>query len=425
MAAAPEQMGQRVSRRASVPWWLGCLALGAVFLLGRVLPHLDAGGTSFPGYWLVARELLDGVPVVRLYDEAYLHGRLAEEGFRGDVLFGPPTLVLTALPVASLDYTSARAAWMLGVLSPALVVALAWLLRPLGLAGLVLFGVLLLGRPVAANMEVAQIYPLMLLAHCVGLHAWRRGRPGLSALGLAPMIAVRGWYGLPQALGWLVAGRWRGLVAAGLGAASLCLASLPVVGGAAWAHFLGVQLPAAGRSETAYVLAYQTWRSLALHLSTLHPQHSPDPPLLGSGPVPYLLGVAVILGLSVALGRRCRPGEDRGLGFALWTCAALLLAPVAEDHHFVLVALPVAVLWQLGDRRLQAAVALALLLLVPPWGFDHPELLGGWRSLLAYPRVYGVGLLWLGCLEAAWRLPARPLARAPTESPESPGEVPQ
>lgn len=417
MAGSPGLAERPGSRAGALAWWLGCAALCTLFLLTRVRPHLDAGGTSFPGYWLVARELLEGVPVVRLYDAAYLHDRLAAHGFRGDVLFGPPTLVLTALPVASLDYAAARAAWMLGVLSPALCLSMAWLLRPLGAAGLVLFGVFLLGRPVAANMEVAQIYPLMLLAHCLGLHAWRRGRPRLSALCLAPMIAVRGWYGLPQALGWLVAGRWRGLLWAGLGSLGLVLASLPLVGTAAWAHFLGVQVPAAGGSETAMVLAYQTWRSLALHLTTFHPTISHDPPLLGSGAVPWMLGVILILGLSAALGRRCRPGEDEGLGFALWTCVALLLAPVAEDHHFVLAALPVAVLWRRADRSLRVALVLALVLLVPAWGFDQPHLLGGWRSLLAYPRVYGTGILWLACLEAAWRLPGSRPGRPPRQAP--------
>ena len=40
-------------------------------------------------------------------------------------------------------------------------------------------------------------------------------------------------------------------------------------------------------------------------------------------------------------------------------------------------------------------VLVALALLLPDWQFDRPELLGGWRALLAYPRVYGIGLLWL------------------------------
>ena len=379
-------------------WWVGVVLLGVAFLPGRLLPHLWSKGTSFPGYWTVAREWLAGTPVVRLYDVAYLHDRLAEGGFPGDVMFGPPSLVLTAVPVAWLPYGEARIAWLLLVLWPALWLSLGWLLRPLGAPGLVLFALLAWGAPVEANLEVGQIYPLMLAAHCLGLYGWRSGQTLPGALGLAPMIALRGWYGLSQAVGWWVGGRPRGLVLTGLLAGALLLASVPLVGVEAWRYFLFVQLQDTHESEHAVVLAYQTWRSLSLHLTTLHPQFSPDPPLLWMGRGLWLGGVALVGALSLWAGRRCRPGEDGGLGFALWTTVALLLAPVAEDHHFVLVALPVAVLWGLGGWGTRVLVGLALLFLLPAWPFDQPGLMGGWRMLLGYPRLYGTGLLWIGTL---------------------------
>ncbi len=397
------------SEPARVPdgraWWSAAACIGLAFVALRLLPHLEVGGTSFPGYWLVAREWAAGTPVVQLYDDAFLAERLAAHGFVGDKLFGPPSLVLTAVPVAWLPYGTARAAWMLGLLGPLLLLSLGWLMRPLGWAGLGLLIAFAFSAPVSANMEVAQIYPLMLAAHCLGLHGWRKGQAISSAAGLAPMIAVRGWYGLPQAFGWLVARRPRGFVATGAGAAVLIGLSVPVVGWAAWEHFLTIQLPEAGSSDRVVVLAYQTWRSLALHLTTFHPVWSPDPPLPALGPVPYLAGVVFIGVLSLWAGSRCRPGADGGVGFALWTTVALLLSPAAEDHHFVLTAVPVAVLWgRRGPSRvLPVLILLASALLLPDWTYDVPELRGGWRSLLAYPRVYGTGLLWMACVWAAWR----------------------
>ncbi|MEL6346912.1 MAG: glycosyltransferase family 87 protein [Myxococcota bacterium] len=375
--------------------------------LWQARPHLRTITTSFPGYWLVAREVMSGTPTVQLYDTDYLIPRLESHGFPGDRMIGPPTLALTAIPVSGLDYPAARTAWLLGVLTPALAVSLVMLFAPSGWGGAGLAIAFALSRPVEANMAVGQIYPLMLALHCIGLLGWRRAQPAIGGAGLAVMILARGWYGLLQAFGWLVAGRPMGLIWTGGLTAGLGLMSVLVLGAEAWGHFLFVQVPQERFEETALVLAYQTWRSLALHLTTFHPALSPNPPLVGLGPWLWGVGAVGIASASAWAGRRLRPGYDRGgVGFAMWTCASLLLSPAAEDYHMVLTALPIAVLWPTG-RRAQITILLALPLLLVDWGFDRPTLLGGWRSLLAYPRLYGVGLLWLAALDVARTLPQK------------------
>ena len=120
------------------------VALTAVVLHRQVVPHLDAVGTSFPGYWVVAREIRAGTPAVKLYDDAWLAERMAAEGFPSDRMLGPPTLSLTALPVSGWEYPLARKIWLLGVLTPALLGSVAWLAAPLGLrAGAVFAGLVL------------------------------------------------------------------------------------------------------------------------------------------------------------------------------------------------------------------------------------------------------------------------------------------
>lgn len=361
-----------------------------------MVPYTADISHSFPGYWVVARELMSGTPPVRLYDVAYLDARLESQGFPADRMFGPPTLALTLAPLAWLPYTTARAAWLVGVLWPLLMASLASLFAPLGAPGLLLAAAFALGQPTAANMAVGQTYPLMLALHCVALRGWRAGRPWHSAAGLAPMIALRGWYGLPQAAGWLVSGRPAGLVAAGAATLAIVALTLPLLTVEAWQHFLTVQLPSAG-SEHAMALAYQTWRSLALHLTTAHPTLSPDPPLAGLGAGLWLAGAAVFASVTVWAARR---GGQRPVVFGLWTVAALLLAPVAEDHHMILTALPAALLWRHG-RAAKAAVLAAMVLLLPDWGYDRPTLLGGWRSVLGYPRLGGVLILWAASVWAA------------------------
>ena len=398
------------------PLVLAWLALAAWTVARQVLPHLDAIGSSFPGYWVVAREVAAGTPAIQLYDDAWLAARMAAEGFSADRMLGPPALALTALPVAGLPYATARAVWMLAVLTPCLLGSVYALCRRLPPAhGLALGAALLLGRPTEAGMEVAQVYPLFLLFHVIALDGWRRGAPIRGGLALAPVMLTRGWHGLPQALGWLVAGRWRGAAVALGGVVAGALLTLPVLGAASWWHFVTVQSREAADSPYAFVTSYQTWRSLALHLTSFDPAFGPDPPLPGAGPVPWLVGAAVIAAVTVWAGRRARPGS--GAGFALWTTTALLLAPFAEDYHYVLAAVPLVVFWEEAPRR-RAALVLAMVLILVDWDFDRPTLVGGWRSLAAYPRVWGaLVLLAVGVEHAATAHPAA----ATTPDPRHPG----
>ena len=397
------------------PLALSWLALAALTVWAQVLPHLDAIGSSFPGYWLVARELTLGTPAIQLYDDAWLAARMTAEGFPPDRMLGPPALALTALPVAWLSYGNARAVWMIGVLTPCMFASVALLCRRLPPThGLALGAALLLGRPTEACMEVAQVYPVFLLFHVIALEGWRRDQPWRGGLALAPVILTRGWHGLPQAIGWLVGGRWRGTGAATSGVVLGGLLTLPLLGTAAWWHFLTVQSREVAHSPTAFVTAYQTWRSFALHLTSFDPVFGPDPPLPGAGVWPWVLGAAIIAAATVWAGRRLRPGA--GAGFALWTTAALLLAPFAEDYHFVLAAIPVVVWWEEAPRR-RAALVLAMLLLWVDWGFDRPELIGGWRSVAAYPRVWG-GLVLLAIgVEHAARAPRARATEVPRRHP--------
>jgi len=377
---------------------LGWAALAGAVLWWQVLPHTDTVSVSFPGYWLVARELLSGTPAISLYDPAYLLPRFEAHGFPGDRMFGPPTLALTLAPLAWLPHDTAREAWLIGVLWPLLMASLAWLLWPLRAGGLLLGAAIAMSQPVAANMAVGQTYPLMLALHCMALSGWRRGHAGWSAVGLSPMLALRGWYGLLPAAGWVLRGRPAGLLAAVAGTLVIIAATMPVLGVASWWHFLTVQVPSAG-GDAAMVLAYQTWRSFSLHLGTHHPTFSPDPPLPGLGTAMWLGGSLLLGAVSLWAARRAGAREA---AFGLWVALSLLLAPVAEDHHMLLTAIPMAILWRQGAR---APVLLAGLLLWPAWAYDQPALIGGWRSILGYPRLAGVLVLWAASARACRALP--------------------
>jgi hypothetical protein len=94
--------------------------------------------------------------------------------------------------------------------------------------------------------------------------------------------------------------------------------------------------------------------------------------------------------------------------------AAILLSPVAEDHHYVLALLPLAVAasavarrttWRRGVDVVVIIIAAALLAL--PWPFNAP--IEGWAALAYYPRVYGALLLWSLCVRISLADTATPV----------------
>ena len=67
----------------------------------------------------------------------------------------------------------------------------------------------------------------------------------------------------------------------------------------------------------------------------------------------------------------------------------MLSLPAIAEPHFVLMAIPVALL-----RLSLGEVALIGALLIVPLEFTAERFTSGWWALLAYPRLYAAWLLW-------------------------------
>lgn len=383
---SPAGSAQALAATTPRPPWpgLAVFALALAWVAVRVVAPVDTDvTTSFAGYWGVGRAILDGHAVVDLYDDAVLLEAMTAAGVPlQEHLLGPPTVGLTLLPLAGLAYATARRIWLWGVCLPALALG-AWLgAAPAGRWRPLLATAIVLSPGAALGLEVGQVYPLYLLLHLLAL----RATPGAAAAGLAPMLITRGWLGLPLLGVFALRGRWRTAAAVVGATALLGLLSVPIVGLDAWLHFLTVQLRQPVDPAVAGVTAYQGLPSLAAHLTTAHALWGPDPPLAAPGlRVPLLLGgMATTAGLWWPL-RRQLP-----LALAGAVCIELLWSPFTQDYQLVLAVIPAAL--GLAGRGWPLALA-GVALVVAPYDFTWAGLSGGWRSLLAYPRVFGTVLL--------------------------------
>ena len=187
-----------------------------------------------------------------------------------------------------------------------------------------------------------------------------------------------------------------------------------------WVRAIGFAVTWRDRPETA-VTAYQTLNSWLSHMYRYDATYNPGP----LADLPALVGWLWWAGAAVSVALTCsilylhasahdvlRNASVQGLlPTALVVPLALILAPVAEDYHFVLVLFSLLVVFryfwdmytideiQPGIHQRVEVLAFASLflisavLLAAPWQFNVSGV-EGWKSLLYYPRLYGALMLW-------------------------------
>ncbi len=400
------------------------LALLAL-LLTCFWPALRTLRHGFPTYYVSARLILEGRWTAQVYDDAWFSRQVMArtQNQLGEVFApNPPSAALLMLPLAWLDLGPARVAWLwLSLAQVAAAIALLTLsLIPRQAAAwraaFVAFACLY--WPLRENLRLGQVYGLLLLLFALALWALR-ATPGRAPARAGVMLGVAAAAKLSGGPLWLVLalrgpGR-RALAAGGLAAGLVVAVALALTGWPSWQRWFQVAAQSAAGSSLATATAFQTVPSFFQHLSVQDAQWSPAPPW----PWPWLARVATWTVSAFALLWTLARGRaaDLDLAFAAGLTLGVVLLPFAEEYHYTLLLLPLAVAaGRLAAERRPRSVAgvtvlaVAAVLLAAPWSYKSPELFAGWRALLAYPRLYGGFLLW------AWLVgrmaPTRRLAQA-------------
>jgi hypothetical protein len=291
-----------------------------------------------------------------------------------------------------------------------------------------------------ANFAVGQTYILLLLCFILVLRGWVTRNAGLVGwfLGLAFLFKTSGL------IFWLLLGVgrcWRAILWL-IGTLGLAiLLSLPWIGFETWAAYPQA-VAAFSQREAVAVTAYQTTAGFFKHLFQLDLVWNPAPLIHVPG-LAWLLTMAVSLlatAVTLWLGRPQRHQPDNNeqlvmnneqlptlepdnneqlptlqpsnppprrlhsgqafdsLTFATLMPLAIVLLPVAEEHHYVLLLIPLVVVGaELFKHRSKFELVLfaaALLLLLAPISFKSEAYRAGWWALLAYPRLYAAWLIW-------------------------------
>lgn len=382
--------------------WLTALI---VFVQRILIPSAKTLTYGFMGYYTAAWLFAHGQWTPEAYEDARFNAQVEtlSGGTVGDIIsYNPPAVALILWPLAGLSPENARWIWtltngvLLGLAGGILFRAVARTRLVSGWLWLALSALALAYAPLAENFRFGQVYVFLLFLYAIGLWALIAEQETLAGfgLGLAGVLKVSG---LPIWLLLLTRRRprfpWR-----------LCLAafmlfglSIPLITPAMYRAFFSRVPAELSNTPWLTLTVYQTTNSFFAHFLRFDARFNPAP--LADLPALADALTLIIVGLSLGFTLWRSRLADLSLAFALATVLSVILYPVAEQYHYTLLLLPLAILvadiaTKGGSPSFILIWALAAALLAWPWPYRDARLSTGWLSLLAYPRLYGGWLLW-------------------------------
>ena len=397
-AESDAALGRVAPPRLGVAIWMTALVLLGVSATAVAMGRMTNG---FIAYYTATRVLVSGEFDARIYDDAWFMDAVRRvSGTDVKEIFGPnpPAMALLALPLAAFEPNVARAIWLAASLIAFAGATWFWLHRVPGhgLRGPLAIAIAMLNPAVWANLRQAQAYLFVFAALTWVARSSLMGRDtaGGSVAGLLVALKSSGlpWWALRA-----IERRWRFVAAAAVSWLLLSGIVFAVTGLEPWLRYPRyvaefVQRP--GASATAY----QTTWSLARRLCVADPQFNPAP-AADCGPAALVLPPLLVLSAWLWTARRVIRGASPKVTIAAGVCLSLLALPIAEEHHFVLLTIPLFLALesharQAWPRPLELAVlAAAVAMLMVPLELTMP-FTTRLSALLAYPRLYAAWLLW-------------------------------
>jgi hypothetical protein len=369
-------------------------ALLAAHLAFDAAPALRRVTSDFANYYVPARAVVDGGDVGHLYERAAFDRERQRLGITelGSFVPHPPANALLLVPLAALPMIAAKRVWILILVAAygAAFVAL-WPVLRATLDGWTLALVSLLPTAALANaLAYGQPYPLLLLFLATSLLAATRGRWGWAGVLLSPVLALK-LYGSAFLILFVLARRWRAAAGLVLGTALVVAASAALLGREIHDVYWREIFPASvdGRIQDPYSTIWQSGSSLARRLLEREPDLNPQP-LLDRPELAHrasrAIPVVLVVGAALCAAAAGAPSRQ----WAIVIAGTLAASPLAATYHFVLLAVPAAIV--LADDERRAPERIAALVLYAFAASSLPHYAAAWAhgmaNLLAFPRFF-------------------------------------
>jgi hypothetical protein len=394
------------------------LVLQLPFLIAAFWPPRELVSDFFQD-WASARNLLNGLPIYTEHTVTIPRyvGEVDPICYCNLINAHPPTSVLLLLPVALLDYRPALLAWNLAGLM--MLGASLWVVcRQLEIsfparAIFPALALLVLCRPLLQQLLHGQFNLVLLLLVTGAWAADRSGQPGWAGALVGAATAIK-LFPAFLFLYFLLRRQWAALAAGALTLALLTALTATVEGPDVFATYFHDVVPRLEKFRTSWFNASLVgfWTKL-FNPATVEEHVEPlwrSAAAARAGILVSWLAVVSVVSWGV-LRAQTRTQLDHAFGAVL--TGMLLLSPITWDYAFLLMLVPLAVLW-VDPPRSRAAKLLLVMALAALWFWQKPlcelAIAGGIANgvalpvqtltVLSYPCYALVAVLILGAARA-------------------------
>jgi hypothetical protein len=401
--------------------WTTLLLVGlAAFVFHKgVVPALSEITADFPGYFISAKIVIDGQDTQRLYDDDWFRQQIRRYGLEdaknpGKFAPFPPPTALLLVPLARCEPLTAlrivTAVSVLCVICSIFLLAriLAW--SPVDSALFILSS----GLAIIGGLRCGQPYMLISMFCILGYYLYLERKPWLAGVCLGLFVPIKYF---PVIILAYFAFRKEWKVVMG-GAAAIAVVGLVSIGVLGWKvheiFFLSVfGNHLVGRLSlqdhtVPFTAVYQSFDTLFDRLFVLDPVHNPQP--LWAQPFLRTLGLiavkgSIFLAAVAALAKLARRDSASAAAPSIGILGILLflIAPATATYTCALLWLPIALLidyFLSKGARMPAYFILGVYALIGfiPYHYGYVFEGHGGLSLLAYPRLFLLLAMFIGCI---------------------------
>lgn len=377
------------------------IVVGALFLLLRgVVPALTQIDTDFPNYYTAGLIARTGNEPHRLYDDVWFQEQIWNAGFSQSGKFAPfppPTALLFA-PLSYLQPLQSLRAF--AVLNLLMLIVAVELLRRLTLLSYRSLGVIVVlsGWGLANCFRFGQLYIALSLSLIAAWYLFRQQKDVLAGICAGMLLPIK-YFPAILFIPAVAQKRWAFLLSTLVTTSLIIAISILVLGWEIhlqWVFVALNHLQGKLSQQDPFASAFQSFHSLFRRLFLYDASQNPLP--LIDSPVLYAIAtygctfIAIGLAVLTILRHRKLP-TDPDSAFAAICILGLLVAPATATYHFLLLWLPVALLFRhfldAGKQGL-AAGTLACFGLIGflPYSLFRQFDGQGMLTVLAYPRLW-------------------------------------
>jgi hypothetical protein len=244
----------------------------------------------------------------------------------------------------------------------------------------------MLAPAVFTNLRIGQGYLFVFALFAYSVLCLGRGRDAAGGALLGALLAIK-TSGVALVVMLAAKQRWRALAAAVGVATLIALVVTPLIDPQMWLVYPD-QVRAYVARPASSVTAYQTTLGLFRRLCVADPVWNPSP-AANCAPIAFIVPALIVGAATLVTAILAFRSQHPYAWLATAAALSVLTLPAVAEPHFVLMAIPLALL---PLRPIEFAVVAVLL--VVPLEITAERLSSGWSVVFAYPRLYAAWLLW-------------------------------